>query len=124
MTVQSTWAHSNLTKDYIILQHIIIPIEKVLNAIDPLDRIHAGFVMALNHHTYSAVQTISEPLQTMVIEYIVQHGIQLMGNSTDLIPEQIGHSDQRLQEIDSAMILSQHQGYKLLNKKKVMDYST
>ena len=59
----------------------------------------------------------------MVIEYIVQHGIQLMGNSTDLIPGQIAYSDQRLQEIDSAMILSQHQGYKLLNKKIVMDDS-
>ena len=80
--------------------------------------------MPLNHHTYPAVQTISEPLKTMVIEYIVQHGIQLMGNSTDLIPGQTGYSDQRLQEIDSAMILSQHQGYKLLNKNKVMDDST
>ena len=60
----------------------------------------------------------------MVTEYIVQHGVRLMGNSTDLIPGQIGFSGQRLQEVDSAMILSQHQGYKLLNKKKIMDDST
>ena len=37
-----------------------------------------------------------------------------------LIPGQIGYSDQRLQEVDSTVILSQQQGYKLLNKNKIM----
>ena len=40
--------NNNLTKDYMVLQHIIIPIQKVLDTKDPLDHIHAGFSMALS----------------------------------------------------------------------------
>ena len=118
--ITNLYKNYNLTKDYMVLQHIIIPIQKVLDTEDPLDRIHAGFSMAFSYHTYPAVQAISEPLRTRVIEYIVQHGIQLSGNNMALIPGQIGYSDQRLQEVDSTAILSQQQGYKLLNKKKIM----
>ena len=59
----------------------------------------------------------------MVIEHVVQHGIQLMGNSTDLIPGQIGYSDQRLQEIDSAMISRNIKEASCSTKKKGMDDS-
>ena len=53
--------------------------------------------MALNRHTNPAAQTISELLKTMVIEYIVQRGIQLIRNSTD--PDRLGtaiSADRRL----------------------------
>ena len=76
--------------------------------------------MALSQYTYPAVQAINEPRKTRVTEYIVKHGIQLGGNSMALLPGQIGYSDQKLQEIDSSVILSQQQGYRPLNKKRIM----
>ena len=76
--------------------------------------------MALNHHTCPAAQTISEPLKTGHRTHRStwntadgkQHGLDPW---TDWV--------QRLQEVDSAMILSQQQGYKLLNEKNVIDDS-
>ena len=50
---------------------------------------------------------------------MVQRGIHLYGNNTALIPGQVGYSDQQLQEVDSAVILAQQEGYRLLNKKKI-----
>ena len=110
----------NLTRNFAILQHIVIPIQQVLDTEDSLDRVHAGFSMALSYYTYPAAQAINEPLKTRVTEYVVKHGIQLGGNSVALVPGQIGYSDQKLQEIDSSAILSQQQGCGLLNKKRIM----
>ena len=94
--------------------------QTVLGTDNPLDRVRAGFSMALSYCTYPAVQAINEPLKTKITEYIVKHGIQLGGNSMALVPGQIGYSDQKRQEMDSSVILSQQQGYRLLNKKRIM----
>ena len=99
---------------------MVIRIETVLNSLDPLDRVHAGLTVALHHYSYAAVQSIAETLRTRVIQHIVEHGIQLTGSGTTLVAGQVGYSE-KLRDIDGATILSQQQGYRLLNKKRIMD---
>ena len=49
-------------RDFAILQHIVIPIQQILDTEDWLDRVQAGFSMALSHYTHPSLQIDSSPL--------------------------------------------------------------
>ena len=121
-TIEKVQGHmTNFYQRYnLILQHVVIPMETVLKKYLDLDRAHAALTMALHHYSYAAVQPIAEPLRTIVIQYIVEHGMQLTGSGTILVAGQVGHSE-KLQDIDGTTTLSQQQGYRLLNKKRLLD---
>ena len=104
-----------------VLQHIVINIEHMLGLEDKLDRKHAGFSMAINQYTYAAIQAVPEPLRARLFHSILENKLQLSGEATILAPGQAGYSDQRMREVDSALILSQHNGYKMMRSKRIQD---
>ena len=88
---------------------------------DKFDRKHAGFSTAINQYTYAAIQAVPEPLRTRLFHYILENKLQLSGEATILAPGQAGYSDQRMREVDSAVILSQHNGYKMMHSKRIQE---
>ena len=82
-----------------VLQHIILNIEQMLDVKDKFDRKHAGFSF----------------------HYILENKLQLAGDATVSAPGQAGYSDQCMREVDSAVILSQHNGYKMMHSKRIQE---
>ena len=119
--IRNLYRSYNLENGYMVLQHIVINIEHMLSLEDKLDRKHAGFSMAINQYTYAAIQAVPEPLRTRLFHYILENKLQLSGEATILDPGQAGYSDQRVRDVDSAFILSQHSGYKMMHGKRIQD---
>ena len=111
----------NLENGYMVLQHIILNIEKMLGVEDKFDRKHAGFSMAITQYTYASIRAVPGPLRTRLFHYILENKLQLSGDATILSPGQAGYSDQRMREVDSAVILSQHNGYKMMHSKRIQE---
>ena len=57
--------------------------------------------------------------RTRLFHYILENKLQLSGEAIILAPGQAGYSDQRMREVDSAVILSQHNGYKMMHSKQI-----
>ena len=119
--IRNLYRSYNLENGYMVLQHIVINIEQMLGVEDKFDRKHAGFSMAINQYTYAAIQAVPEPLRTRLFHYILEKKLQLSGEATTLAPGQAGYSDQRMREMDSAVILSQHNGYKMMHSKRIQE---
>ena len=119
--IRNLYRSYNLENGYMVLQHIVINIEQMLGVEDKFDRKHAGFSMAINQYTYTATQAVPEPLRTRLFYYILENKLQLSGDATILSPGQAGYSDQRMREVDRAVILSQHNGYKMMHSKRIQD---
>ena len=119
--IRNLYRSYNLENGYMVLQHIILNIAQMLGVEDKFDRKHAGFSMAINQYTYAAIQAVQEPLRTRLFHYILENKLQLSGDATILSPGQAGYSDQRMREVDSAVILSQHNGYKMMHSKQIQE---
>ena len=83
----------NLENGYMVLQHIILNIEQMLDVEDKFDRKHASFSMAMTQYTYALIQAVPEPLRTWLFHYILENKLQLAGDATVLAPGQAGYSD-------------------------------
>ena len=82
---------------------------------------HCSFSMAITQYTYASIQAVPEPLRTRLFHYILENRLQLAGDATVLAPGQAGYSDQCMRDVDSAVILSQHNGYKMMHSKRIQE---
>ena len=119
--IRNLYRSYNLANGHMVLQHIILNTEQMLDIENKFDRKHAGFSMAITQYTYASIQAVPEPLRTRLFHYILGNNLQLAGGATVLAPGQAGYSDQCMREVDSAVIMSQHNGYKMLHSKRVQE---
>ena len=116
--IRNLYRSYNLENGYMVLQHIILSIEQMLDVEDKFDRKHAG---AITQYIYASIQAVPEPLRTRLFHYILENKLQLAGDATVLAPGQAGYSDQCMREVDSAVILSQHDSYKMMHSKRIQE---
>ena len=119
--IRNLYRSYNLENGYMVLQHIILNIAQMLDVEDKFDRKHAGFSMAITQYTYASIQAVPEPLRTRLFHYILENKLQLVGDATVLAPGQAGYSDQCMREVDSAVILSQHNSHKMMHSKRIQE---
>ena len=74
--IRNLYRSYNLENGYMVLQHIILNIEQMLDVEDKFDSKRAGFSMAITQYTYASIQAVTEPLRTRLFHYILENQLR------------------------------------------------